>query len=132
MTKEELKKYQALKREQTQIEEKLWELDATYGDPKTAKMDGMPHGSPSGAGLERIVARYTELKERYYAKLADIIAQQIAIEDAIDSLSPTERQLLRYRYIDGLEWEAVCVKMTYSWRQTHRIHGRALARLRDK
>lgn len=132
MTKEELKKYQALKKERAQIEEKLWELEATIGDPKTAKIDAEPHGSPSGSGLERIVARYIELKERYDAKLADIIAQQIAIEDAIDSLSPTERQLLRYRYIDGLQWEEVCVMMTYSWRQTHRIHGRALARLREK
>jgi RNA polymerase sigma factor (sigma-70 family) len=132
MTKEELKKYQALKREQAQIEEMLWELQATMTAPKTAKIDGEPRGPSSGAGLENIVAKHLELEERYNAKLAEIIALRLAIEQAIDTLEPTERQLMRHRYIDGLTWEEVCVKMTYSWRQTHRIHGRALNKLRDQ
>lgn len=133
MTKEELKSYKALKREQEQIEEKLWELEATIGDPKTAKMDGMPHGSPSGgSGLENVVARYIELKERYEAKRAEILAKQLAIETAIESLDPDERRMMRYRYIDGMKWEEVCVAMPYSWNQAHLIHRRVLAKLRDK
>ena len=47
----------------------------------------------------------------------------------IEGLEPTERKLARFRYIDGLAWEAVCEMMTYSWRQTHRIHGRMLDKL---
>ena len=133
MTKEELKSYKALTKEQEQLEEMIWELEATIGDPKTAKIDGMPHGSPSGgSGLENIVARYSQLKDRYEAKKAEILAKRIRIEEAIDSLDPDERRMMRYRYIDGLKWEEVCVKMPYSWNQAHIIHRRVLAKLRDR
>ena len=37
--------------------------------------------------------------------------------------------LMRYRYIDGLKWEEVAVRMNYSWTQTHDIHGKALKQL---
>ena len=132
MTKEELHRYQALKKEQAQIEEMLWEIQATMTAPKTSRIDGEPHGPSTGAGLENIVAKHLELEERYNAKLEEIIATRLSIEQAIDCLEPTERQLMRYRYIDGLTWEEVCVAMTYSWRQTHRIHGRALNKLREQ
>ena len=54
------------------------------------------------------------------------------IEKAIEGLNPTTRMLLRYRYIEGLTWEEVCVRLSYSWRQTHRLHARALDQLREK
>jgi hypothetical protein len=39
---------------------------------------------------------------------------------------------MRLRYLEGLGWEAVCVEIGYSWRQTHNIHARALAQLLEK
>ena len=50
----------------------------------------------------------------------------------LENLEPTERKLARFRYIDGLTWEEVCDVMAYSWRQTHRIHGRMLDKLADR
>lgn len=41
-----------------------------------------------------------------------------------------ERQLLQYRYLDGLTWEQIAVTMCYSWRQVHRIHSDALRSVR--
>ena len=32
----------------------------------------------------------------------------------------------RLRYLRGYTWEQICVKMEYSWKQIHRIHGKAL------
>ena len=58
--------------------------------------------------------------------------EQLAIETAIERLEPTARMLLRYRYMDGLKWEEVCVRMNYSWRQTHRLHGEALRQLKEE
>ena len=72
-----------------------------------------------------------ELQDRYKAKLAELAAEQLAIEQAIEPLDTVYRMLLRYRYIDGLKWDDVCDKMNYSWRQTHYLHGRALQQLRD-
>lgn len=131
MTKDELKQYQALQREKAQLEERLWELQAVITAPKTAKIDAEPRGGPSGAGLDAVVIRYMEIEARYQDKLAEIAAKLLAIEKAIDPLEPRDRTLLRYRYIDGLTWEEICVRMSYSWKQIHRIHGRALTKLQD-
>jgi len=38
----------------------------------------------------------------------------------------TEKAVLTYRYLRGYTWEQICVKMEYSWKQIHRIHGKAL------
>ena len=71
------------------------------------------------------------LQELYRQKLADLIEGQLRIERAIESLTPTERELMRLRYIDGAEWLDVAAKIHYEWTQTHRIHARALAKIRD-
>lgn len=36
------------------------------------------------------------------------------------------RELLVRRYLNGKTFEAVAVEMHYTWRQVHRLHGRAL------
>ncbi len=53
-----------------------------------------------------------------------------AIESAVDGLDdPTERLLLRLRYIEGYSWTRVARAIHYSRAQTMRIHARALRRL---
>lgn len=132
MTKEELRQYKSLKREKAQIEELLEEIELAKTAPKSPKIDGAPRGGSRQSGLEDIVAKYEEIERRYHAKLDEIAARLLAIEEAIETLDPTERLLCRCRYLKGLGWEAVCVKINYSWRQTHRIHAEALRKLRDK
>ena len=38
----------------------------------------------------------------------------------------TLRRLLVLRYLNGHTWEEIAVRMNYSWRQVHRLHGRAI------
>lgn len=132
MTKEELKQYQALKLEKQQLEELLEEIEAAKTSPKSPKIDGAPRGGSRHSGLEDIVAKYEKTEALYKAKVKEIDEKLLAIETAIDSLSPTERRMMRYRYIHGLKWEEVCVAMPYSWNQAHLIHRAILAKLRDK
>ena len=40
--------------------------------------------------------------------------------------NPDEQRVLRLRYLWGLKWEEVAVKMSYSWKQIHRLHSSAL------
>ena len=40
------------------------------------------------------------------------------------------RLLLNYRYITGMKFEQIAVTMGYSWRQIHRLHGKALEQIR--
>jgi DNA-directed RNA polymerase specialized sigma24 family protein len=56
---------------------------------------------------------------------------QVRIERAIESLISTERELLRLRYIDGADWTEVAAEIHYECTQTHRIHARALSKIRD-
>ena len=131
MTKERLRNYANLKEEREQLRRQLDELEATLYYPKIQRLNGMPSSPSKENTLELMVARHVELQERYEAKLAEMTKEMLLIEEAIDALEPTARMLLRYRYLDGLKWEEVCVRMNYSWMQTHRIHANALNQLRD-
>ena len=132
MTKERLRQYQQLKREKDMLEEKLEELESTMTSPRIQKLDGMPQGQPQGGSLmDLLVEQHLTLKAMYASKLRALNDTLLDIETAIESLTdPTERNLMRLRYIDGLKWEELTYVIGYSWQQTHRIHARALERLR--
>lgn len=133
MTKERLRNYQNIKKEREQLRQQLEEIEAALYYPKIQRLDAMPGGgSKEGNPQEDLAIHHIELQERYRAKLEELAAEQLAIEDAIESLDETERMLMRYRYIDGLKWEEVCIKIGYSWTQTHEHHGRALQKLKEK
>ena len=42
----------------------------------------------------------------------------------------TLRLLMEYRYLDGLTFEEIAVKMHYSWRWVIKLHGKALAEIK--
>lgn len=93
----------------------------------------MPSAPSPGGGTitETLIDRHAQLVQAYQEHLARLEEEQLAIETTIASLDdPTVRLLMRYRYIDGLKWEEVCVRIKYSWTQTHELHGQALQQLR--
>ena len=108
MTKEQLHKYIPMTKEKVKIEQRLRRLERSPDSEAEA--------------LEPLRAFYKE-------KLAELVALQLDIERAIETLDPIERELIRLRYIDGLEWHQVCAEINYEWTQTHRIHARALRKL---
>jgi len=56
-----------------------------------------------------------------------LIKTHINIVDKIELMSdPTEKNLLRLKYIHGMTWEEVSDEIGYSYRQIHNIHKRAL------
>lgn len=123
--KEYLKSYRrAIKREQDILDEiQRLRLDKMF--PSVVN-DGIPHGS-SHSDLSDYAAILDEqidlLKEerlervRCYQKIERQI-RQMENED--------EQEVLRLRYILGMKWEEVAVKMNYSYRRTLDIHGKAL------
>ena len=72
------------------------------------------------------VEKIWELERELNAKLSDIVEQRQDIERAIEALPDNQKQLMRYRYIDGMKWEKVAVEMNMEYRWVLRIHGRAL------
>ena len=105
MTKEELRDYKAIKTEMAELDRLLTRL-ARYDTP--------------------------ELQRLYKGKRAALARRLSLFEQAIDELRPTERRLMRMRYIERLSWEAIARRLCYSRPQTLRIHQSALQALRDK
>ena len=135
MIKERLRRYREIKREAKQIRDKLEEVESRLYSPRGQLLTGMPSAPSPGGGTatETLIDRHAQLVQQYQEQLARLEAEQLAVEKAIASLEDsTARQILRYRYIDGLKWEEVCVRIKYSWTQTHEIHGQALQQLREQ
>ena len=136
MTKDELKRqlhrYRDLEAERRQIANELKKVEAFMNGPRPANLDGMPKAPGVGDPVLGVVTQHITLQERYRAQLVKLAEAQATIEDMIEGLEPMERKLMRHRYIEGKTWEEVCVAMCYSWRQTHRIHGKILDQLMEK
>lgn len=133
MTKEQLKAYRAIRLERDKLLGMLKELEATIYSPTIPKLDPAPGGGRNGASPVEIAAtKHDELCTRYLQKVAELEDAMAMIEEAIKMLGNRERTLIRLHYIEGKTWEEVCVEMSYSWRQVHRIHAKALEKLRDK
>lgn len=129
--KERLSEYVDIKSERAQIRRIMKELECTRTAPGTSDWRGMPRGGGVADPMLSGLAQKERLVEMYQRKDAELLAAQEKIENMIDRLPSKHRKLMRYKYIEGLTWEKVCVAVGYAWRQTHRIHAEALDRLVD-
>lgn len=127
--KEYLKSYRrAIKREQDILDEiQRLRLDKMF--PSVVN-DGMPHGS-SHSDLSDYVTILDEQIELLKEERLEKVRCYQKIERQIRQMeNEDEQEVLRLRYILGMKWEEVAVKMDYSWRQIHRIHSAALLNLK--
>lgn len=123
--KEYLKSYRrAIKREQDILDEiQRLRLDKMF--PSVVN-DGMPHGS-SHSDLSDYAAILDEQIDLLKEERLEKVRCYQKIERQISQMeNEDEQEVLRLRYILGMKWEEVAVKMDYSWRQIHRIHSSAL------
>lgn len=123
--KEYLKSYRrAIKREQDILDEiQRLRLDKMF---PSVLNDGMPHGS-NHSDLSDYAAILDEQIELLKEERLERVRCYQKIEGQIRQMeNEDEQEVLRLRYILGMKWEEVAVKMGYSWKQTHRIHSSAL------
>ena len=136
MEKSDFRNYRILLFEVQQLRDQLEALESSLYSPKGQRFTSTPR-VPSGDGstMDGAVARHIQLDALYREKLAEKEAEQIRIEAAIDSLEDTgERVVMRERYIKGKGWQSIAWEMQkqgYSERQMYRLHGFALAKLKD-
>ena len=121
-----LKSYLRDKQAVRRIEEQLAELRLSKLSPGMSMGDGMPHGSDM-RDLSDYAAKVDELERELIQKRYDRICSFRKVQTAIEELEDeTEKDLLTYRYLNGMKWEEIAVKMGYSWKHIHRIHAVAL------
>lgn len=126
--KEFLKRYQISKKIQESIWDEIRELRAGTMMP-AVNMDGMPHGTG-----KTDLSSYAVQKEKLDKKLGKEVDHQIRIRKQIWKVieelpTEAEKMILKFRYINGWEWEKVAVHSCYTYRHTLRIHGEALKHL---
>lgn len=109
MTKEELRQYRSIKAEICQLEQKIHDMEHNQAYSDITK----------------------PLLDMYREKLQALVNTEIRVEKAFESLSPTERKLMRLRYIDGADWLEICAAIQYECAQTYRIHARALSKIKN-
>lgn len=127
--KELLMSYQKEKWRVRRLEEQLEELRQNKMSPSVTN-DGMPHGTDK-KDLSDYAVKVDEIEQELVTARYNRICAFQEVQRRIESMEDErEKDLLTYRYLKGLKWEEVCVRMDYKWRQVHRIHAKALKNLK--
>lgn len=127
MDKHTLQQYRSIKREIAHLEEEKQRVLDRLLSP--AAPDGMPHARGNQDSIGQAIARRDRYQRLIDRKLDELIALREEIERAIEGLPSQDRELIRLRYIEGLRWEEIAVKLHYGYRQILRRHGSILLRL---
>ncbi len=125
MTKQQLQEYKWLQKNIQQLEEKLLELE-TESTRMTQRISHGPMGSQRKDKMADMVSKIIDVQNCIDQQLVKAYHLMEEIEKSIEILPERERYLIRSRYINGMNWEKICEDMSYSWKQTHRIHSEAL------
>ncbi len=97
----------------------------------TQTLSDMPKAKSGAQDDSGEVAQYIEIGEEITRELRNLHRLRREIRAVITTLGDDILQtLMLYRYIDGMTFEEIAVKLHYSWRQVCRKHGQALAKLR--
>lgn len=123
--KEYLWGYQREMRQMKRLEEELAELRLSKMCPSVIQ-DGMPHAS-GGGDLSGYMVQVDKMERKIQKARYKRIRKFKEIRDRIERLEDeNEKDVLVYRYILGMKWEDIAVKMGYTWQHIHRIHSNAL------
>lgn len=125
-----LKSYRALDGKIESMTEQLqvWNARATK---ITATISQEPKAAGSGDQLQRCIDQICELQTEIAQEMDKLRKRKQQIETAIRGLSEKSYQdILWYRYIQGMTFEEIAIKMSYSWRQVCRKHKNAVEKLK--
>lgn len=125
-----LKSYRALDGKiESMIEQlQVWNARATK---ITATISQEPKAAGSGDQLQRCIDQICELQTEIAQEMDKLRKRKQEIETAIHGLNEKSYQdILWYRYIQGMTFEEIAIKMNYSWRQVCRKHKNAVEKLK--
>ena len=124
-----LKRYKDLDRHINRLieEKERWYTKATKVTPT---ISDMPHGSDGTDSRLEAIHKMMETEEEINIEIDKYVDMGREIKAVINSVEEENlRLLLLYRYIDGKTFEQITVDMSYSWKQVHRLHSKALNKI---
>ena len=122
-----LNQYRIMHIEIDQITKELqrWQDLATRISPSYSDM---PHGGGSDR-VQTAAVEVAELTEQLNEKIHQAIMVQENIKKLLESLDDIKlRQLMSYRYINGMRWEEIAVRMDYDYRYVLKLHEKDMER----
>ena len=123
--KEYLLGFQKISRQLARLENELAEIRLNKYCPSCIS-DGIPHASGC-SDLSSYMAKVDELEKKILKKKYHRLQKQQEIRNRIERMEDeNEKDVLTYRYLGGMKWEDIAVKMGYTWQHIHRIHSSAL------
>lgn len=123
--KEYLLGFQKISRQLARLENELAEIRLNKYCPSCIS-DGMPRASGC-SDLSSYMAKVDELEKKILKKRYNRLQKQQEIRNRIERMEDeNEKDVLTYRYLGGMKWEDIAVKMGYTWQHIHRIHSSAL------
>ena len=76
---------------------------------------------------EESIAKIVDMEKEIGASIDNLKKIREQVEYAINAISnANQRDVLRLRYLDGMKWEQIAVKLNYDYRWVLRLHGMAL------
>ena len=127
--KARLNEYKWIRENIINLENRLLEIDTKLQKITNTLQTDVVQTTKDNDKWTLLIQKKMDLQELINAEVANGYKEMAKLEGLISELSEREKLLIRYRYIDCLEWELICVKMHYSWRQIHYIHADALRKL---
>jgi len=121
-----LLEYRAIERRINRLidEKAAWNTKATA---TTSSFSDMPRSGGGSDKIQTTVEKIIEIEEKLDHEIDALADLRNRIEAAVERLEDGRlRDVMRYRYIDGMKWEQIAVEMHYSYMQVCRFHGRAL------
>ena len=113
--------------EQLSTERAMWLSRACK---TTQTISDMPKAKNGAQGDSGEVAQYIEIGEEITRELRSLHHLRREIRAVITTLEDDILQtLMLYRYIDGMTFEEIAVKMNYSYVHVCRLHGQALSKI---
>lgn len=129
-----LKRYNILDRRIKHRFDEIERLRAMLGKI-TATLTDMPTGGGSiyKSKDHDIIDRIADTIQMMEAELNQWADVRIEIAAAIESVQDERfRELLTYRYLNGMDWIPVAAAMHYTWGWVHKMHRRALSLIEIK
>lgn len=118
----QLRTLQAEMRDQSETAAALWARATSV----TQHISDMPGGGPR-QDMGDIVAAMADMERELKDRLTELARLQMDIMARICSIEDGRyRRLLVLRYVEGLSWEDVAERMSYSIQRVYQIHGQAL------
>lgn len=95
-------------------------------------LDGMPHGSGTGDPVFRAVEQIGKMRELFAAEIETCEKQikeaqefKAAVNEAMECLTPVQRDVVRLRYADGHNWIYIAFRLYMSEKTARRYDVQA-------